>query len=88
MTFNWTQPFTKTVWIFLILTLIITGLVAPLLEDESYRRILRDAPIPGSTISLIISFIQKSFSAFTGEYDLFSRTHVLELRFIYSTLDN
>lgn len=76
--FNWCLPFTFSVWGTLVLTIIMTGLVAVLLQDKPCKKddkIETSAITKGETGSLIISYLLKSFGAFTGSFELFPNTY-------------
>lgn len=74
--FFWSQPFTMSVWMLLLLTTCISGVVSIYIEEKPFHEIVKnDAPVKGSISSTVLSYTQRSMLAFTGEHYLYPKSH-------------
>lgn len=77
--FSWSQPFTRNVWIGIIVTLLVTAFVAMIVEGRSLEDLSKLAPWNGSYISLVVSYIYQMFLITTGHLDVMTRSHAGQL---------
>ena len=78
--FFWSQPFTMSVWMLLLLTTCISGVVSIYIEEKPFHEIVKnDAPVKGSISSTVLSYTQRSMLAFTGEHYLYPKSHAVQI---------
>lgn len=73
--FSWMRPFTGSVWLGIVLTLFITGIIALFVEGRSFRDLAKMAPFKGNYVSLTVSYVYQMFLVVTGHLDVMTRTH-------------
>ncbi|GFH55066.1 hypothetical protein CTEN210_11542 [Chaetoceros tenuissimus] len=74
----WAKPFNQGVWWTLLGTMVLTGFVFLYVEEGTLKELSHsdeDNPKPGSIVSLIITYIHKSFLVVTGHLEVSPATH-------------
>ncbi|GFH55632.1 hypothetical protein CTEN210_12108 [Chaetoceros tenuissimus] len=77
--FSWAKPFTWTVWVAIITTLVVSALISALVEGRSRRNEAIFAPFEGSVVSTLLSYLHQAFLVVTGHLDLIPNTHAGQL---------
>ena len=73
----WAKPFESQVWWTILGTLLVSGFACLYLEERTLKELAHDeeSPVPDSVLSLIVTYIHKSFLVVTGHLDLLPNTH-------------
>ncbi|GFH55628.1 hypothetical protein CTEN210_12104 [Chaetoceros tenuissimus] len=73
--FSWATPFTWTVWVAIIATLIVSALISAFVEGKSRRKEGIFIPFEGSFVSTILSYLHQAFLVVCGHLDIIPNTH-------------